>query len=129
MLFDPQANISYQNPASLRIHGYTSAAEEAQRESEERFRVAQELSQDGFTILRPLALTHLVTLVGEAANKYPIEKQKQYPLIAWSKIISMRNRLIHGYEAVDYNILWDAVTNNFPPLLVELEKILPPEEQ
>ena len=27
------------------------------------------------------------------------------------------------------DILWDAVTNNFPPLLVELEKILPPEEQ
>lgn len=76
-----------------------------------------------------LALTHLVTLVGEAANKYPTEKQEQYPLIAWPKIISMRNRLIHGYDAVDYDILWDAVTNNFPPLLVELEKILPPEDQ
>lgn len=76
-----------------------------------------------------LALTHLVTLVGEAANKYPTKKQKQYPLIAWPKIISMRNRLIHGYDAVDYDILWDAVTNNFPPLLVELEKILSPEEQ
>lgn len=72
-----------------------------------------------------LALTHLVTLVGEAANKYPTEKQQQYPLIAWPKIISMRN----SYDAVDYDILWDAVTNNFPPLLVELENILPPEEQ
>jgi uncharacterized protein with HEPN domain len=41
----------------------------------------------------------------------------------------MRNRLIHGYDAVDYDILWDAVTNNFPPLLIELEKILPSEEQ
>jgi len=76
-----------------------------------------------------LALMHLVTLVGETANKYPMEKQKQYPLIAWPKIISMRNRLIHGYDAVDYDILWDAITNNFPPLLIELEKILSLEEQ
>jgi uncharacterized protein with HEPN domain len=41
----------------------------------------------------------------------------------------MRNRLIHGYDSVDFDILWDAVKNNFPPLLVELNKILPPEEQ
>ena len=39
------------------------------------------------------------------------------------------NWLIHGYDAVDYDILWDAITNNFPPLLIELEKILSLEEQ
>ena len=74
------------------------------------------------------ALTHLVELVGEAANKYPVEKQEQYPAIAWPKIISMRNRLIHGYDSIDYDILWDAITKNFPPLLLELEKILPHQE-
>jgi len=52
-----------------------------------------------------------------------------HPPIAWPQIISMRNRLIHGYDSVDYSILWDAVTKNFPPLLLELKKILPPEEQ
>jgi len=40
----------------------------------------------------------------------------------------MRNRLIHGYDSVDYDILWDAITKNFPPLLLELEKIIPPQE-
>jgi len=74
-----------------------------------------------------LALTHLVELVGEAANKYPVGKQKEYPQIPWLKIISMRNRLIHGYDSVDYKILWDAINKNFPPLLAELEKILPPD--
>jgi uncharacterized protein with HEPN domain len=39
----------------------------------------------------------------------------------------MRNRLIHGYDFVDYDILWDAVTMNIPELLAELEKTLPPE--
>jgi uncharacterized protein with HEPN domain len=71
-----------------------------------------------------LAVTRLIELIGEAANKYPKELQKHYSQIPWAKIISMRNRLIHGYDFVDYDILWDAVTINIPVLLSELEKIL-----
>jgi len=52
-----------------------------------------------------LAITRLIELIGEAANKYPKELQKHYPQIPWAKIISMRNRLIHGYDFVDYDIL------------------------
>lgn len=71
-----------------------------------------------------LALTHLVELVGEAANKCPLEIKDRYSQIPWAKIISMRNRLIHGYDSVDIDILWNAITSNFPGLLVELNKIL-----
>ena len=39
-----------------------------------------------------LALTHLVELVGEAASKYPLEKQREYPQIPWPKIISIRKK-------------------------------------
>jgi len=74
-----------------------------------------------------LAITRLMELVGEAANKYPKEMQKEYPQIPWPKIISMRNRLIHGYDFVDYDIVWDAITINIPQLLAELDRLLPPE--
>lgn len=69
-------------------------------------------------------LTHVVELIGEAASQVPPEVQGQYPEIPWSKVISMRNRLIHGYDLVDYDILWDTVTKNLPPLLAALERIL-----
>lgn len=72
-----------------------------------------------------LALTHLVELVGEAASKCPREIQDRYSQIPWAKIISMRNRLIHGYDSVDIVILWNAITKNFPKLLVELNNIIP----
>ena len=75
-----------------------------------------------------LAVTRLIELIGEAANKYPKELQKNYPQIPWAKIVSMRNRLIHGYDFVDNDILWNAVTINIPTLLLELEKIIPPNE-
>jgi uncharacterized protein with HEPN domain len=39
----------------------------------------------------------------------------------------MRNRLIHGYDAVDLNVLWDTIIDDLPPLIDELEKILPSE--
>lgn len=71
-----------------------------------------------------LAVTHLVELIGEAASQVPREIQVQYPQIPWPKIISTRNRLIHGYEYVDYDILCDTLKNDLPPLIAELQKIL-----
>jgi uncharacterized protein with HEPN domain len=36
----------------------------------------------------------------------------------------MRNRLIHGYDAMDLNLLWDTVTTDLPPLIAALEQVL-----
>jgi len=71
-----------------------------------------------------LAVTHLLELVGEAAGRVPQDIQDKYPAIPWPKIVSMRNRLIHGYDDVDYAILWDALTLNLPALLKELESAI-----
>jgi uncharacterized protein with HEPN domain len=39
----------------------------------------------------------------------------------------MRNRLIHGYDKIDFDVLWRTVTEDLPPLVAALEKIVPPE--
>lgn len=72
-----------------------------------------------------LALTHLIELVGEAASKVPQKLRTAYPEIPWSDIVGIRNRLIHGYDYVDYDILWSVITMDLPPLIAELKKILP----
>jgi uncharacterized protein with HEPN domain len=36
----------------------------------------------------------------------------------------LRNRLIHGYDAIDFDILWQIVTTDLPPLIKQLNKIL-----
>ena len=76
-----------------------------------------------------LALIHLVELIGEAASQVPRNTQKQYPQIPWPKIISTRNRLIHGYDFVDYDILFDTIKNDLPPLIEALANILKKKEQ
>jgi len=71
-----------------------------------------------------LAVIHLVELIGEAASQVPREIQLQYPQIPWPKIVGTRNRLIHGYDDVDYDILCETIKNDLPPLIDALEKIL-----
>lgn len=71
-----------------------------------------------------LALVRLIEIIGEAANRLPIENQSRYPSIPWREIVCMRNRLVHGYDAIDLNVLWNTVQIDLPRLIEELERIL-----
>lgn len=71
-----------------------------------------------------LALVRLLEIIGEAANRVSTEIKTNYPQIPWFQIIGLRNRLIHGYDAVDLDILWEILIKDLPPLVVELEQIL-----
>jgi uncharacterized protein with HEPN domain len=68
-----------------------------------------------------LAVMHLVEIVGEAANRVPREEQTRYPDIKWKDIVGVRNRLIHGYDKVDPDVLWGIITIDLPPLIASLE--------
>ena len=52
--------------------------------------------------------------------------QDKYPAIPWADVVRMRNKLIHGYDTVDLDILWDTVTNELPALVEALEKLTDP---
>ena len=71
-----------------------------------------------------LAVVRLLTIIGEAAGRITQEKRAQSPEIPWPRIVGMRNRLIHGYEEVDLDVVWDVVTDDLPPLIAALERIL-----
>ena len=70
-----------------------------------------------------LALTRLLEIIGEAASRMPENIIESHPEIAWGQIISLRNRLIHGYDSIDFDILWAIVQNDLPDLIEKLEKI------
>lgn len=73
-----------------------------------------------------LALVRLLEVIGEAAGRMPVEDRAQFPRIPWARIIALRNRLIHGYDSVDFDILWQIINHDLPPLIMELEQIVPP---
>lgn len=71
-----------------------------------------------------LALERALELVGEAANRLPAEMQDKNPQVPWKLIIGMRNRLIHGYDDIRYDILWDTVQKNIPELIATVNQML-----
>ena len=71
-----------------------------------------------------LALVRLVEIVGEAATRVSNEGQQRFRAIPWQKARGMRNRLVHGYDRIDLRVLWDTITDDLPPLIAELQRIL-----
>jgi uncharacterized protein with HEPN domain len=71
-----------------------------------------------------LALTRLLEIIGEAAVRTPQEERSRYPGIPWVQVVGLRNRLIHGYDSVDFDILWQIVTHDLPPLIATVEETL-----
>lgn len=59
-------------------------------------------------------------LIGEAATRIPASVREFTPHIQWRQIISMRNRLIHGYLGIDNDTLWNIIQVDIQPLLDEL---------
>ncbi|MFO7622965.1 MAG: HepT-like ribonuclease domain-containing protein [Anaerolineales bacterium] len=81
----------------------------------------KDLDQDR---LLNLALTRLLEIIGKAANRVPENVQARYPELPWLEMIGARNRLIHGYDNVDFDILWAIITDDLPGLIRQLESIL-----
>ena len=65
-----------------------------------------------------------VEILGEAANRVPPDVRANHPDIPWRDIIDTRNRLIHGYEAVDESVFWLIVHDDIPELMPKLRAIL-----
>jgi uncharacterized protein with HEPN domain len=67
------------------------------------------------------ALERFIEVIGEAARKVSTGTQESADEIPWRQIIGMRNRLVHGYVAVDHNIVWDVASVDIPALIASLE--------
>jgi uncharacterized protein with HEPN domain len=74
-----------------------------------------------------LALTRLIEIIGEAANRVPESLRAKYPELPWLQMVGARNRLIHGYDSVDFDILWAIVTKDLPVMIQQIEEILGPK--
>ncbi|MBE0697511.1 MAG: DUF86 domain-containing protein [Anaerolineaceae bacterium] len=83
------------------------------------------IDYDQEVVLR-LALTHLIQVIGEAAQQVSKEFQNLYPQVPWREIIGMRHRIVHDYLNVDEDVVWEVVQNDLPKLVIILDSIIPP---
>ena len=87
---------------------------------------SKELTYDEFikdeTIKR--AFVRSLEIIGEAVKRIPKQVCEQYRQIEWNKIAGMRDKLIHHYFGVDYDLVWDIIENHIPKLKETIKLIL-----
>ena len=71
-----------------------------------------------------LSLVRLMEVVGEATTRVPQEFRERHPDVPWQDIADLRNRLIHGYDTVNFDLLWAIVREDLPPLIAQLQAII-----
>lgn len=70
------------------------------------------------------AVIRKLEVIGEAARSLPADFRDRHREIPWKKMIGMRDRLIHGYFAVDYSLVWETVKQDIPEIKSLLKKML-----
>jgi uncharacterized protein with HEPN domain len=88
--------------------------------------LVQDLTQERFlhdeTLKR--AAVRSIEVIGEATKQVPEVFRGKYPLVEWRAMAGMRDRLIHDYFGVDYDIVWDVMVNKAPALQAQIGEIL-----
>jgi uncharacterized protein with HEPN domain len=70
------------------------------------------------------AVCRSLEIIGEAGAKIHPDFKAKYPLVPWREMNDIRNKIIHHYFGVDYDIVWDTVKTNIPLLKKSIEVII-----
>jgi len=84
------------------------------------------LSYDDFAADETLrrAFVRSLEIIGEAAKPVPEDFRAQHPAVEWRAMAGMRDRLIHDYFGVDFELVWDVVHRHIPELRAQIGSIL-----
>lgn len=70
------------------------------------------------------AVVKRLEVIGEAAGKISEEIKAKYPETLWKSMYGMRNVLIHDYDSISLDIVWDTVVDNLPLTKKQIERII-----
>jgi uncharacterized protein with HEPN domain len=63
-------------------------------------------------------------IIGEASNRIPSDFKDSHPELEWKRIKGFRNRIVHHYFGIDYEIVWDIIEHYLDGLIDWLETLI-----
>jgi len=70
------------------------------------------------------AVFRALEVIGEASKHIPSAIKKKYPNIDWKRISGMRDKLIHEYTGIDYQIVWETINDNIPIVIQDIKIVI-----
>jgi uncharacterized protein with HEPN domain len=70
------------------------------------------------------AVCRSLEIIGEASSKIDPNFKAKYPIVPWRDMSDIRNKIIHHYFGIDYDIVWDTINTNIPQLKESLEVVI-----
>jgi uncharacterized protein with HEPN domain len=70
------------------------------------------------------AVIRALEIVGEAARRIPTSYREEHPHIPWAEMAGMRDKLIHDYFGVDFDVVLKTVHQDLPPLVTAIQSLL-----
>ena len=70
------------------------------------------------------AILYQITIIGEATKRLSQTFRQQHSDIPWREMAGMRNVLVHEYDQLDFDVIWDVVQNKLTELLSLIERLL-----
>ena len=104
---------------AIRLRHMLDAAQEAM--SFARGKKREDLDRERMLVL---SLLKDIEIVGEAASKVSENCRQEHPEIPWKDIVTMRNRLIHGYFDINLDVVWKTATEELPLLVQKLQRVI-----
>ena len=71
------------------------------------------------------AVVHELLVLGEAVKRLSAPFREQHPEVPWKAIAGMRDRLLHGYDDVDLDLVWKTASEDLPTLVEHLKGLAP----
>ena len=73
------------------------------------------------------AVVRSFEIIGEASKHVPGDFREQHTSVDWRAMAAMRDRLIHGYFGIDYELVWDVVQTKYPSFARKSPQYLIPD--
>ena len=73
------------------------------------------------------AILYQITIIGEATKRLSMDYRQQHPEIPWRNLAGMRDVLVHEYDQIDIDIVWNVVHHEIPSLTEQLQLLIPSE--
>ncbi len=86
---------------------------------------AAQFEQD---VITHSAVIRQLEIIGEATKRLPNAFREAHSAVPWREIAGMRDFLIHAYNKVNLETVWDTATQSVPQLVAYIEPLLPPEQ-